>query len=188
MTLLEVFFLISGIIIFFLALDIGRKKKFNALHFFVFLFVGAFLWTVVFIPEMLQFIWDIFGVQRWADVIVYSSIIFLVYFVLLLLRKVEGNWDDLTKLIREIAIENSSKKNIKWKELILIRAYNEGKIIKNTINELLNKWHKNILIINDGSTDNTRLIIWEFNNFENIVILNHLKNIQPFDNLKIKIS
>jgi len=38
--LLEFFFIISGFIIFFLALDIARKEKFNALHFFVFLMIG----------------------------------------------------------------------------------------------------------------------------------------------------
>jgi hypothetical protein len=64
MTLLEIFFIISGIIIFILALDIAKKKKFNALHFIIFMFVGASLTAMAFVPEILNFIADIFGVQR----------------------------------------------------------------------------------------------------------------------------
>jgi len=37
MTLLAFFFIISGIIILILAIDISKKQKFNALHFLVFL-------------------------------------------------------------------------------------------------------------------------------------------------------
>jgi hypothetical protein len=35
-----------------------------------------------------------------------------LYFALLLLKKVEDNRDDLTKFIREIAIQNSPKEKI----------------------------------------------------------------------------
>lgn len=177
MSLLEIFFIISGIVIFFLALDIGKKKRFNALHFFVFLFVGAFLSWVVFVPEMLQFIWDIFWVQRGADVLVYSSIIFLVYFVLLLLRKTEENSEELTQLIREIAIQNSSKKIIDWKEVFLIPSYNEWSVLISTIKNILDNWYENIIIVNDGSKDNTQNLIneiyWDDNK---IILLNHYKN------------
>ena len=177
MTLLELFFIISGVIIFFLALDIGKKKRFNALHFFVFLFVWAFLAWVAFVPQMLQFIWDIFWVQRWADVLVYASIIFLVYFVLLLLRKTEENGEELTELIREIAIQNSPKKIIHGKEVFLIPSYNEWEVLISTIKNILENWYENILIINDWSKDKTQNLIqdnfWENNN---IIVLNHYKN------------
>lgn len=177
MTLLEIFFIISGIIIFFLALDIGKKKRFNALHFFVFLFVGAFLAWVAFVPEMLQFIWDIFGVQRWADVLVYSSIIFLVYFVLLLLRKTEENSEELTQLIREIAIQNSPKKIISWKEVFVIPSYNEWEVLISTIKNILEHGYENILVVNDWSKDNTeQLINKNFSDNKKIMVLNHYKN------------
>jgi len=42
------------------------------------------------------------------------SIIFLIYFVLLLLRKVESNSEDITKLLKEIAfLEDKINKNDK---------------------------------------------------------------------------
>lgn len=177
MTLLEIFFIISWLIIFFLALDIGRRKKFNALHFLVFLLVGAFLAWIAFVPEMLQFIWNIFWVQRWADVLVYASIIFLVYFVLLLLRKVEDNSEELTNLIREIAIQNSKKSYIKWKEVFIIPSYNEWEVLISTVKNILEHWYKNILIVNDGSRDNTQeLVLEHFWDNKNIILLSHYKN------------
>jgi hypothetical protein len=54
MTLLEVFFIVSGVIIFFLALDIARKQKFNALHFIVFLLIGSGMLVFSFFPDVLQ--------------------------------------------------------------------------------------------------------------------------------------
>lgn len=176
MTLLQIFFVISWIIIFILAYDIAKKQKFNALHFIVFLLIWSGLLLFSFFPNALNAFGQIFGVQRWADLLVYTSVIFLVYFSLLLLRKVESTNNDITKFIRELAIENSRKKIIKTKELILIRAYNECDVIENTIDELLENRHDNILIVNDWSTDNTRNILQKYNKYENIIILNHLKN------------
>lgn len=176
MTLLQIFFIISGFIISILAFDIAKKQKFNALHFVVFLLMGSWLLLFSFFPHILDKFWNLFGVQRWADVLVYASIIFLVYISLLLLRKVENTNNDITKFIRELAIENSEKKEIKSKELILIRAYNEWNIIQSTIDELLESNHENILLINDGSTDNTRYKLNKYNNINWITILHHLKN------------
>lgn len=177
MTLLEIFFIISGIIIFILALDIAKKQKFNALHFIIFMFVWASLAAMAFVPEILNFIADIFGVQRWADVLVYSSIIFLVYFALLLLRKTEENISDLTQLVRELAIENSSKEIIEGKEVFLIPSYNEWEVLISTIQNILDHGYKNILVVNDGSKDNTRSLLqshfWEN---KHITVLNHYKN------------
>jgi len=41
LSLLQFFFIISGVIILIIALDISKKQKFNALHFLVFVGVGA---------------------------------------------------------------------------------------------------------------------------------------------------
>ena len=173
MNLLQVFFIISWVIIFILAIDIARKQKFNALHFFVFIFVWAWLLVFSFFPLILNHIWNIFWLQRWADVLVYTSIIFLLYFVLLLLKKVEENKEDFTSFVRELAISDSPKKIIKWKEVFVIAAYNEEKVIKDTINNLIENWYKNILVVNDGSKDNT---LWLLSEIDWIILLSHLKN------------
>jgi signal transduction histidine kinase len=54
MNLLEVFFIISGVIIFILALDVARRQKFQALHFFIFISIGAGLLVFTFFPTVLN--------------------------------------------------------------------------------------------------------------------------------------
>lgn len=174
MTLLEFFFIISWIIILIIAFDIARRQKFNALHFIVFIWVWWGLLVFALFPNILNFIWNIFWVARWADVLVYGAIIFLLYFVLLLLTKYEDNKVSITDLIREIAIDNSEKKIITWNEVFLIPCYNESGVILSTINNLIDNWYKNILVVNDWSKDNSRNLL---NNFwDKIILLNHLKN------------
>ncbi len=174
MTLLELFFVISGAVILVLALDIARRQKFNALHFLVFFAVWWGLFIFVFFPVVLDKIGQFVWVQRWADALVYVSIIFLLYFVLLLLRKIESNKTDITLLIREIALNNSSKKLLTGKEIFVIPSYNEGQVIAETVQWVLDKWYKNIIVIDDGSPDDTGLKLAKF--WNKIVILKHYKN------------
>lgn len=174
MTLLEFFFIISWIIILIIALDISRREKFNALHFLVFIWIWSWLLVFTFFPNILNQIWNIFWVARWADVLVYGSIVFLIYFVLLLLSKHTENKESITKLVREIAIENSSKKTIIWEEVFLIPCYNESSVISKTIENIINSWYKNILVVNDWSKDNSREVLSSFQ--DKIILLNHLKN------------
>ncbi len=175
MNLLQVFFIISGLIIFFLALDIARKQKFNALHFIVFILIWLGLLVFTVFPGSLNGIWRFFGLQRWADLLVYSSIVFLIYFTLLLLRKVEGNNEDLTKLIREIAVKWWTREKIHGKEIFLIRSFNEATVISSTIQSIFDAWYKNILVINDGSTDNTNTVI-KRDFWDKVILLEHYKN------------
>lgn len=174
MNLLQFFFIISWIILLVLSLDIAKKQKFNALHFLVFIWVWAGLLTFTFFPQILNIIGSIFWLQRWADVLVYASIIFLMYFAVLLLNKVETNKEDITSLVREIAILNSKKEIISGELCILVRVYNEETVLKNTLDEILQKWYKNILVVNDWSVDNSRKILENF--WDKIILLNHYKN------------
>ena len=64
MNLLQIFFIISGLIIFLVALDIARRERFNALHFLVFLGVGSGLLVFTFFPGSLNWLGQIFGLQR----------------------------------------------------------------------------------------------------------------------------
>ena len=60
MNLLQIFFIISGIIIFLAALDIARRERFNALHFLVFLGVGSGLLVFTFFPDSLNLLGQVF--------------------------------------------------------------------------------------------------------------------------------
>ena len=107
MNLLQAIFIISWFLIFIAAFDISRRQKFNAFHFLVFLGVGLGLFVFTIFPGALDLIGRIFGLPRWADVLVYTGIIFLMYFTLLLLSKTERNKEDITRLIREVALLQS---------------------------------------------------------------------------------
>lgn len=50
MSLLQLFFVLSGIGIFFLAFGIGKKDRFNALHFIVFMSGGIGLFICALFP------------------------------------------------------------------------------------------------------------------------------------------
>lgn len=174
MTLLEFFFIISGIIILIISIDIAKKQKFNALHFLIFIGVWWGLLLLAFFPGFLNFIAKLFWVARWADVLVYASIIFLLYFVLLLLTKHVENKEDITSLVRNIAIDNANKKELKGEVVFLIPCYNEWEVIKNTINNIFHNGYENIIVVNDWSKDGSKSILSWF--WDKIILLNHYKN------------
>ena len=60
MNLLQIFFIISGLIIFLVALDIARRERFNALHFLVFLGVGSGLLVFTVFPQSLSLLGQLF--------------------------------------------------------------------------------------------------------------------------------
>lgn len=174
MNLIQIFFVTSWIILLLISLDIAKKRKFNALHFLVFISIWIALPVFSFFPNILNTFWSFFWLQRWADLLVYLSVIFLLYFVILLLNKIENNKEDITKVIREIALQNSKKEIIKWEVVFVIAAYNEEKVIENTIKDILKNNYTNIIVINDGSKDNTLNILNKFQ--DKITILTHYKN------------
>lgn len=104
MNLLSAFFIVSGFTISIIAFDIAKRQKFNALHFLVFIGIGIGLFVFTLFPNILEKMGRIFGLPRGADVLVYVSIVFLFYFVLLLLNKSEKNREDITRLVREIGV------------------------------------------------------------------------------------
>lgn len=174
MTLLEFLFIVSWVVIFITALDIVNKRRFNALHFLIFLLVWWALITFSVYPNALDKLWKLFWVARWADVLVYVSILFLMYSSLLLFKKNVDNADNVTKLVRELAINNSRKVKIKWKVVFLVRVYNEEQVLKKVLQKIFSAWYENILVINDGSTDNSKNILEKFD--DKIILLNHSFN------------
>ncbi len=174
MNLLQFFFIISWTIILIIAIDIANKQKFNALHFLVFIGIWWGLLTFTFLPQILNKIWRLFWTARWADVLVYTSIIFLLYFVLLLLKKHVENREFLTALMRARSINISQKKEIIWKEVFLLRVFNEAPVLKWVIKQILKAGHKNILVVNDWSTDESLEILNKF--WDKIIVISHILN------------
>lgn len=174
MNLLQIFFTISWIILLILSIDVAKRRKFNALHFLVFIGVWIGLITFTFFPLALDKIGQFVWVQRGADLLVYASVVFLMYFSVLLLNKVEQVREDFTKLVREIALQNSKKTQINGEICFVMAAYNEEKVVAETVENLLKNKYTNIIVVNDGSRDGTLRVLEPF--MDKIVVLSHYKN------------
>lgn len=174
MNLLDFFFIISGTLLFFISLDIAKKQRFNALHFFVFLSVASWLLLFTFFPQILQSVGRFFGLARGADVLVYVSIIFLTYFSLLLLSKHFETKEGITKLIRELAISNSQKQIMDDEVIFIIRSHNEAQSIAWVVACIEQSWYHSILIVDDGSTDHSKKVFETFS--DSVVVLRHSIN------------
>ena len=179
LTPLQIFFVVSGTIILIIALDVARRERFNALHFLVFIGVGLWLLIFTLFPKVLDYIGHLVGLQRWADALVYAAIIFLLYFVLLLLRKIDERELVFTELVRNMAIEFSPKKHFISDIAFVVPLFNEDKVLKTTLKDIRYTYPKaTIVAVNDGSNDKSRRILdalsekWD----QNFITLHHLKN------------
>ncbi|GAB0174345.1 MAG: hypothetical protein HHAS10_02240 [Candidatus Altimarinota bacterium] len=105
-TPLQYFLVISGVIITVVALALAKRERFNALHFLVFLAGGVGLLVFGFFPGILDQFAKFVGVAKGADALVYGSVVFLFYFSLLLLAKIESQREELTRLVRELALHD----------------------------------------------------------------------------------
>jgi cellulose synthase/poly-beta-1,6-N-acetylglucosamine synthase-like glycosyltransferase len=109
--------------------------------------------------------------------LVYGAIVFLLYFVLLLLSKVESNKHSITKTIRELTIMSSEKYTYKGDIVFLVRVYNEAPVLEETLNSIFNGGYKNIVIVDDGSSDDSWSIIQKISKkHSHIIALKHSQN------------
>lgn len=131
-------------------------------------------------PFFLQKLWLFFWLERGADLLVYVSILFLLYFFLYLLKDTEKIHIQITRLIRELAIQNKkNQEKLIPEKILVIACYNEEKVIKQTIKTILQNHEKfHIIIINDWSTDKSQNILENLaNTHQNITILSHSQNL-----------
>lgn len=79
-------------------------------------------------------------------------------------------------MVREIALQNAPKEYsfFPGQEIFVIPAYNEAEIIDQTLQDILDAGYKNIIVINDGSSDTTQKKLESFG--EKILVLRHYKN------------
>lgn len=156
----------------YLALRTYKRKKIWILGFCFFFLAGALIGIFALKTEWLNAIGISFWLNRWADLIVYFSIIILFYIFFHILNILSKNSLDLTRFISTSAINKAYAEN---KEQILhrenakelddfvfnIRVYNEGKVLGETIDELVAYWVRKMVFINDWSRDNSLEILEE---------------------------
>lgn len=170
MSLLQFIIIIAAIVFILFGIDLYKRKKMNALHFIVFLWGGAAVILFAFNQNLLNAFGQFFGLARGADVLVYGAIILLFYFYIELLNQHTKNKHQLTRLISRKAINetyNQEKDRIanfqntteKDDFIFNLRVYNEGQVVWWVIDEIINAGFSKILVINDGSQDNTEEII-----------------------------
>lgn len=138
----------------------------NILHMIVFFWWSIFVIASAINQNLLNQFWMIFWIARWADVLVYISLIVLFYFYITLLNNHTKDKYQLTRLISRQAIYewyNKEKENIKnfkntdYKDNFVfnIRVYNEWGKVWAVIDEIFSAWFRKIVFINDWSQDNT---------------------------------
>jgi hypothetical protein len=108
--------LIQVIIIIFALFALSRaflRFKDNALTKTEFLFWTAIWLTIIivsFIPNLTTSVSNLFGIGRGMDLIVYISIIVLFYLIFRIYVKTESLEKNITKLIRERALDEDKAK------------------------------------------------------------------------------
>lgn len=191
----QIIIVLASFFFFILAIDAYKRKKLNWLHVFFFVFGTIVLIVFSLNIELLNKFGSVFGISRGADLLVYCSIILMMFFYFELLHKFVKNDSNMTQLVLKLSLENalfpqSCDINIlnarlwnKSKYVFLIRAYNEAKVVWNVIDEIIANWYGKIVLVNDGSSDNTLDIFKEKQlqySDKLIVILSHIMNRWPW--------
>lgn len=157
MTLLQVILIVASIIFVLFGRDLYKRKRATLLHFLV--FVGWSVIIAIFIayPWFLTSFGKLFGVARGADVLVYASIIFLMYSFISLYNRHLKEDISLSAISSALAISQSTHygPHKDHTTYILMRCYNEWPAISTALQDLYDHNYKHIVIVDDCSTDNS---------------------------------
>ena len=149
-----------------------------------FLVVVLIFWSVVFliasIPEILDSILNLTGLDNRAQFLFGISLIIIIYLLYMQTQK-SKSIIRINRLIRDLALSNFQKEimNLSSKNLdviIIITAKNESKTIGTVIDKInqIDIPHSyGILVVNDGSTDDTEQIARS----KNAMVVNHFFNL-----------
>jgi len=162
----------------------------NILHFFVFFVGGGLIILFAFNQSLLDQFGKYFGVARGADLLVYIWLIVLAYVYINLLNNHTKDRFQLTRLVSQEAInqwysENkhqiTQRKNTDVKDdfVFNIRMYNEGNVVGSVIDEIIDAGFRKLVLVNDGSSDNTLQVLEDKKNqypHALIIILSHMIN------------
>jgi len=195
LTLLQLILISSAIILLYIIIDAWKRNKLRIFHALVFIWWinGIILATIY--PNVLDLLGHTVGVEKWSDFLVYISIIFLVFIFFSLLQSLLLQQQELTRLctwqaLREYKLHNNitlwttTTHTIKDDYVFLIRAYNEASVLRKVIDEIIDAGFSKIVIVNDGSKDNTEEVIDNAKTYYNtkaiIIGLHHSINRGPW--------
>ena len=172
MSLLQFVIILAAVVFILFGLDLYKRKKMNVLHFFVFFVGGGMIVIFALDQSLLDQFGKFFGIARGADLLVYISLILLFYFYIDLLNKHTKDRFQLTRYISQEAINewyeqnkdqivNRHNTHEKDDFIFNIRVYNEEKEVGKVIDEIIHAGFRKLVLINDGSSDNTLQILQE---------------------------
>lgn len=176
MTLLQIFLVVIVVIFIIILIDMAQRKKLNWLHIIVFLIWLWWILTFTLIPWLLNKFGQIFWVARWADLLVYLSIIFLLLFFFWSYNKIIKQWIVQTNIAREIAIENAIwtiDQNIET--CIIMPTYKQSEKVIKLIREITKSWY-GLVFVDDWFNWNLPEKIKNTFKDKNVIIIKHIQN------------
>ncbi len=173
MSLLQFLIIITSVLFLFLSIDLFKRKKLTGLHTVIFLWWIIFLLIFALDVSILNKFGQFFWVARGADLLVYISIILLLYMYFWLLNSHTKEDISLSKLTSHLAMEKIdtgmiNRKTAKLSKekrnnyIFVVRAYNEALTIEKSLSEIIEAGFSKILVVNDWSTDETNEKVKKF--------------------------
>lgn len=161
-----------------LGIGIAKSRQRIGNNFFVIMLI---FWTsallVSIYPDILDMLLNSVGLDNRAQFLLILSVIIILYMLLQQTTKNTGTSLNLINIIREVAITNFQKEFQEKSDIVIvIVAKNEsnsiGDVIEN-IKDVMKSHSYKILVVNDGSTDNTETIARQKGAF----VINHIHNL-----------
>lgn len=104
--LIQIILLIIIAIIVLRLIAKKKSKELNGKQFSGWLLIWLLAAIVVIWPDLTVRLANLVGIGRGADLVVYSALIFLFYFIFRLLLRIEKMEKNLTKIVREEALKD----------------------------------------------------------------------------------
>ncbi|MFH1770954.1 MAG: DUF2304 family protein [archaeon] len=87
-----------------------KDKKMSNLEFLFWSIIWISIIVFASIPQVVNSLANVFGIERPIDLVVYVSIVLLFYLMFRIYVKIESHEQDITKIVRTVAIKESKKK------------------------------------------------------------------------------
>jgi len=170
---------VISILMIFVIIRLKKKGRIGNQLFWPVIIFWAIVLTVATEPSVIDRLMNTTALGNNAQFLLILAVGFIIYLLLIQVRRSENVSLDLHKVVRNIAISNF-KQNLKNTEkadvIIVICAKNEGKTIGHVIDSINSQdlpFSYKILVVNDGSTDDTSQIAKE----KGAYVINHVYNL-----------